>query len=75
MATTVASGKRVSPNGASPNRSACSAICRSGRKSATAMRFSLFRKKPSTSRNAETCETTVAAAAPAVPRPSKMTNT
>ena len=75
MATTVASGRMVRPNGASPNRSAWSAMRPSMRRSRHAMRFCFIMKKPSTSTNDEACEMTVASAAPAVPAPSRMTNT
>ena len=75
MATTVASGKSVSPNGAKPSLSACATMPPSGRRSARAMRFFFSRKNTSTGTNAAACDTAVAAAAPAVPQPSSMTNT
>ena len=74
MATTVASGKSVRPNGAMPSFSAWAAILPSGRRSARAMRFFFSRKNASTGTNAAACDTAVAAAAPAVPQPSSMTN-
>ena len=75
MATTVASGKSVRPNGASPSLSAWATILPSGRRSARAIRFLLIRKNTSTGTNAAACDTAVAAAAPAVPQPNSMTNT